>query len=80
MGGEKLVMFEVTNAFFSESTEALEDLTAPNLERLDLIKSRYLYHRQHGHLLEHRYRRPETRFLLWERSTLVGYPMKKPGF
>jgi predicted type IV restriction endonuclease len=39
-------------AFFSEWTEALEDLTAPNLERLDLIKSRYLYHRQHGHLLK----------------------------
>ena len=39
-------------AFFSEWTESLEDLSVPELERLDLIKSRYLYHRQHGHLLE----------------------------
>jgi hypothetical protein len=39
-------------AFFSEWTGPLEELSNPELERLDLIKSRYLYHRQHGHLLE----------------------------
>jgi len=39
-------------AFFSEWTTPLEDVTEPALQRLDLIKQRYLYHRQHGHLLE----------------------------
>jgi hypothetical protein len=39
-------------AFFGEWAESLEDLSTSELERLDLIKSRYLYHRQHGHLLE----------------------------
>lgn len=38
--------------FFSEWTEFLPDLTTDEQERLDLIKRRYLYHRQHGHLLE----------------------------
>lgn len=38
--------------FFSEWTESLPDLTTDEQERLDLIKRRYLYHRQHGHLLE----------------------------
>jgi hypothetical protein len=38
--------------FFGEWSEALEGLAPPELERLDLIKNRYLYHRQHGHLLE----------------------------
>ena len=39
-------------AFFNEWAETLDELAEPKLERLDLIKSRYLYHRQHGHLLE----------------------------
>lgn len=39
-------------AFFSEWAESLEDLSTSEVERLDLIKNRYLYHRQHGHLLE----------------------------
>lgn len=38
--------------FFPEWTAQLDELTAPERERLDLIKQRYLYHRQHGHLLE----------------------------
>lgn len=38
--------------FFSEWTEPLAELTIPERERLDLVKRRYLYHRQHGHLLE----------------------------
>ncbi len=39
-------------AFFTEWTDQLEDLSETERERLDLIKRRYLYHRQHGHLLE----------------------------
>lgn len=38
--------------FFSEWTEEFPDLTTDEQERLNLIKRRYLYHRQHGHLLE----------------------------
>ncbi|NET09977.1 MAG: type I restriction endonuclease subunit R [Symploca sp. SIO2B6] len=38
--------------FFLEWTEDLPALTTDEQERLNLIKSRYLYHHQHGHLLE----------------------------
>ena len=39
-------------SFFPEWTSPLEALSVAEQERLDLIKQRYLYHRQHGHLLE----------------------------
>jgi hypothetical protein len=38
--------------FFSEWFTQLENLPESDQTRLDLIKRRYLYHRQHGHLLE----------------------------
>jgi hypothetical protein len=38
--------------FFSEWFTNLENLPESDQTRLDLIKRRYLYHRQHGHLLE----------------------------
>jgi hypothetical protein len=38
--------------FFSEWTRDLPELSALEQQRLDLIKQRYLYHRQYGHLLE----------------------------
>ncbi|MEO0455686.1 MAG: type I restriction endonuclease [Cyanobacteria bacterium P01_A01_bin.114] len=38
--------------FFMEWMTSLEALTEVEQTRLDLIKRRYLYHRQHGHLLE----------------------------
>jgi hypothetical protein len=38
--------------FFSEWFTQLENLPESDQARLDLIKRRYLYHRQHGHLLE----------------------------
>jgi hypothetical protein len=38
--------------FFTEWTTPQPDLTAEEQTRLDLIKRRYLYHRQYGHLLE----------------------------
>ena len=41
-----------TPDFFSEWTTQLTDLTEAEQARLDIIKRRYLYHRQHGHLLE----------------------------
>ena len=42
----------VNPAFFPEWTTQLKDLTEAEQARLDLIKRRYLYHRQYGHLLE----------------------------
>jgi hypothetical protein len=39
-------------AFFPEWTSDLPDLDIAEQQRLDLIKQRYLYHRQYGHLLE----------------------------
>ena len=39
-------------AFFTEWTEALPDLLVSDRQRLNLIKQRFLYHRQQGHLLE----------------------------
>ncbi len=39
-------------AFFTEWSENLSELTLAEHQRLDLIKQRYLYHRQYGHLLE----------------------------
>lgn len=39
-------------AFFSEWSSNLPELSAAEQQRLDLIKQRYLYHRQYGHLLE----------------------------
>jgi hypothetical protein len=39
-------------AFFREWTTDLPTLTTAEQQRLDLIKQRYLYHRQFGHLLE----------------------------
>ncbi|MEM9906446.1 MAG: type I restriction endonuclease [Cyanobacteria bacterium P01_D01_bin.44] len=38
--------------FFSEWGDPFEDLKKADQDRLALIKRRYLYHRQHGHLLE----------------------------
>lgn len=38
--------------FFPEWTEGLTALSVAEQHRLDLIKQRYLYHRQYGHLLE----------------------------
>ncbi len=38
--------------FFTEWMEDLPDLSISERQRLDLIKQRFLYHRQHGHLLE----------------------------
>lgn len=46
-------IFEQSNpTFFSEWTDSLPKLTTDEQERLNLIKRRYLYHRQHGHPLE----------------------------
>jgi hypothetical protein len=39
-------------SFFTEWSIDLPELTATEQQRLDLIKQRYLYHRQYGHLLE----------------------------
>lgn len=39
-------------SFFTEWSSDLPELTKSEKERLDLIKQRYLYHRQYGHLLE----------------------------
>lgn len=39
-------------SFFSEWTIDLPELTTAEQQRLDLLKQRYLYHRQYGHLLE----------------------------
>lgn len=39
-------------AFFSEWSSNLPELSTAEQQRLDLIKQRYLYHRQYGHLLE----------------------------
>ncbi len=39
-------------SFFTEWSSDLPELTNGEKERLDLIKQRYLYHRQYGHLLE----------------------------
>lgn len=39
-------------SFFTEWSIDLPELTATEQQRLDLIKQRYLYHQQHGHLLE----------------------------
>jgi hypothetical protein len=39
-------------SFFTEWSSNLPELTKSEKERLDLIKQRYLYHRQYGHLLE----------------------------
>lgn len=39
-------------AFFTEWRTELPPLTIAEQQRLDLIKQRYLYHRQLGHLLE----------------------------
>jgi hypothetical protein len=39
-------------SFFTEWSSALPELTLTEQERLDLIKQRYLYHHQSGHLLE----------------------------
>ncbi|MBW4600876.1 MAG: hypothetical protein KME29_15075 [Calothrix sp. FI2-JRJ7] len=39
-------------SFFTEWSSDLPELTESEKERLDLIKQRYLYHRQYGHLLE----------------------------
>ena len=38
--------------FFPEWIEPTNSLSVAERERLDLVKGRYLYHRQHGHLLE----------------------------
>jgi hypothetical protein len=38
--------------FFPEWSSDLPKLSTAEQQRLDLIKQRYLYHRQHGHLLE----------------------------
>ncbi|MEA5453067.1 type I restriction endonuclease subunit R [Leptolyngbya sp. CCNP1308] len=38
--------------FFTEWSADLPPLTLAERQRLDLIKQRYLYHRQYGHLLE----------------------------
>jgi hypothetical protein len=38
--------------FFDEWSGDLPELNAVEQQRLDLIKQRYLYHRQYGHLLE----------------------------
>ncbi len=38
--------------FFTEWLTARPQLTSAEQQRLDLIKQRYLYHRQYGHLLE----------------------------
>jgi hypothetical protein len=38
--------------FFPEWSSDLPDLSAAEQQRLDLLKQRYLYHRQYGHLLE----------------------------
>jgi len=38
--------------FFPEWLDNLSALTVAEQQRLDLIKQRYLYHRQYGHLLE----------------------------
>jgi hypothetical protein len=38
--------------FFPEWSSDLPDLSIAEQQRLDLTKQRYLYHRQHGHLLE----------------------------
>lgn len=40
------------SSFFTEWSSDLPELTKSEKERLDLIKQRYLYHRQYGHLLE----------------------------
>lgn len=40
------------SSFFTEWSSDLPELTESEKERLDLIKQRYLYHRQYGHLLE----------------------------
>jgi hypothetical protein len=39
-------------SFFTEWSSNLPELTPSEQQRLDLIKQRYLYHRQYGHLLE----------------------------
>ena len=39
-------------SFFTEWSSDLPELTPIEKQRLDLIKHRYLYHRQYGHLLE----------------------------
>ncbi|MDF5726517.1 MAG: type I restriction endonuclease subunit R [Rhizonema sp. PD38] len=39
-------------SFFTEWSSDLPELTPSEQQRLDLIKQRYLYHRQYGHLLE----------------------------
>jgi hypothetical protein len=39
-------------SFFTEWSSDLPELTPREQQRLDLIKQRYLYHRQYGHLLE----------------------------
>jgi hypothetical protein len=38
--------------FFTEWLTTLPELSATEKQRLDLIRQRYLYHRQYGHLLE----------------------------
>jgi hypothetical protein len=38
--------------FFTEWSRDLPELSTAERQRLDLIKQRYLYHRQYGHLLE----------------------------
>ena len=38
--------------FFTEWSSNLPEITPSEQQRLDLIKQRYLYHRQYGHLLE----------------------------
>jgi hypothetical protein len=38
--------------FFTEWLSGLPELSIAEQQRLDLIKQRYLYHRQYGHLLE----------------------------
>jgi len=39
-------------SFFTEWSSPLPELIPSEQQRLDLIKQRYLYHRQYGHLLE----------------------------
>jgi hypothetical protein len=39
-------------SFFTEWSIDLPELTPSEQQRLDLIKQRYIYHRQYGHLLE----------------------------
>ncbi len=39
-------------SFFPEWSSDLTSLSSAEQQRLDLIKQRYLYHRQYGHLLE----------------------------